>query len=261
MEIILKDTAEEASLLAARAVAKQLQRKPDSVLGLATGRTPQRLYAELVRLHQEEGLDFSRAITFNLDEYIGLPPDHPQSYRYFMEENLFAHVNIPPENTHLPDGMAGDLQAECREYEEAIRQAGGIDLQVLGLGSNGHIGFNEPTGSLNSRTWIKILSENTIRDNSAFFERAEDVPHHCITMGIGTIMDARHCLVLAFGPRKARAVHAMVEGPVTAVWPCSILQMHPRTTAILDTPASARLDHPEHYLWIEQNKLTWQKYD
>jgi len=260
MEIILKETASEASIIGARAVAAQIRRKPDSVLGLATGRTPQKLYAELIRMHREEGLDFSKVTTFNLDEYIGLPPKHDQSYRYFMQQELFDHINIPLERTNMPNGMVADLQGECLEYEERIKAAGGIDLQVLGLGSNGHIGFNEPTGSLNSRTWIKILSENTIRDNSAMFERIEDVPHYCITMGIGTIMDARHCLVLAFGAKKARAVHAMVEGPMTALWPCTRLQMHPRTTVLTDTASSARLDHPEHYLWIEKNKLAWQKY-
>lgn len=260
MEILIRENNEIASLLAARVVATKVRENPACVLGLATGRTPLRLYAELVRLHREEGLDFSRVITFNLDEYLGLPADSPYSYRRFMHEELFCHLNISPARTHLPDGRADDPRKECARYEAMIRDAGGIDIQVLGLGSNGHIGFNEPTGSLNSRTWIKILSRRTIQDNSALFGSAAEVPRHCITMGIGTIMEARHCLVLAFGARKSHAVHAMVEGPVSAQWPATILQHHRRVTAILDREAAARLNHTEEYAWIEENKLVWQRY-
>jgi len=260
MEILIRPTPEEASLLAAQVVRNMLRRKPDATLGLATGRTPLRLYKELIRLHQEEELDFSHVTTFNLDEYVGLSTDHPASYRYFMDHELFQHINIHPERTHLPYGTAADLRAECLSYEKAIQHAGGIDLQVLGLGSNGHIGFNEPTGSLGSRTWIKILSQQTRADNADLFDHPDKVPHHCITMGIGTIMEARHCLLLAFGTRKARALAAMLEGPLTAMCPASALQMHPRVTVVADEAAAAALTQQDHYHWIEQQKLDWQQY-
>ncbi len=261
MEVLIQPTPERASELAARVVARLLKEKPNAVLGLATGRTPVQLYKELIRFHKNDGLDFSQVTTFNLDEYIGLQPDHPQSYRYFMEENFFKHINIKPENTHLPNGVAPNLREECRRYERSIREAGGIDLQVLGLGSNGHIGFNEPTGSLNSRTWIKILSQQTVKDNSDLFDNIEDVPNHCITMGVGSIMDASRCLVLAFGHRKAKAVANLIEGPITAMCPASALQMHKRTIVIVDENAAARLDYSDHYRWIDQHKLPWQRYD
>ena len=169
MEVLIRENAEAGCLLGARIIAQMVREKPAGVLGLATGRTPLRLYQELIRLHRADGLDFSRVTTFNLDEYVGLPATHAQSYRYFMRENLFRHINIDASRSHVPDGTAADLHAECRGYEERIRAAGGVDLQLLGLGRNGHIGFNEPTGSLCSRTWVKILSEQTLRDNSEVF--------------------------------------------------------------------------------------------
>ncbi len=260
MEVLIRDTADEVSLLGSQIVAQLLRRKPRCVLGLATGRTPLRLYGELIRLHQTEKLNFSQVVTFNLDEYVGLPPDHPQSYHHYMRENLFRHVNIPLESTHIPDGYSADLRHHCKEYEQAIINAGGIDLQLLGIGSNGHIGFNEPTGSLRSRTWIKILSEKTLRDNASNFSNPDEQPRHVVTMGIGTILEARHCVVLACGSQKSNAVKEMIEGPVSSMCPASALQLHPRVTVIVDTPAAARLDHPEHYRWIEQHKLDWQKY-
>jgi glucosamine-6-phosphate deaminase len=260
MEVLIRETPEEVSLLGAQIVARLIRHKPTSVLGLATGRTPLRLYGELIRLHREEGLELRGVVTFNLDEYVGLRPSHPQSYHRYMAENLFRHVDIPAGSTHVPDGCASDLRAHCLNYEKAIFEAGGIDLQLLGIGSNGHIGFNEPTGSLRSRTWIKILSEKTLRDNAAHFNRPEEQPRHVVTMGIGTILEARHCLVLACGAAKSPAVKAMIEGPVSAMCPASALQMHPRTTVIVDTAAAARLDHPEHYQWIEQHKLPWQQH-
>jgi glucosamine-6-phosphate deaminase len=200
MEVIIQPTADTGCALGARIIARMIREKPDAVLGLATGRTPLQLYQELIRLHQNEGLDFSRVTTFNLDEYVGLPATHDQSYRWFMRENLFRHINIDQQRTHVPDGTASDLHAECRDYEKRIEAAGGIDLQLLGLGRNGHIGFNEPTGSLRSRTWIKILSEQTLRDNSAVFGDFSKMPRHAITMGVGTILEARRVLLLAFGP-------------------------------------------------------------
>ena len=234
MEVIILANAEEASATAARLVARQLREKPASVLGLATGSTPLGLYRRLIGLHCEGALDFSKASSFNLDEYAGLAPDHPQSYHHFMEENLFRHINLPRERTRIPDGLARDIPGHCAAYEAAIREAGGIDLQILGLGSDGHLGFNEPGSSLASRTRIKTLTAETRRDNARFFASEAEVPHHVITMGLGTIMDSRMCLLLAFGKAKAAAVAATVEGPVTASVPGSILQFHPQAKVILD---------------------------
>jgi len=261
MEVLIRENAETGCILGATIIARVVRDQPDAVLGLATGRTPQRLYQELIRLHRDEGLDFSRITTFNLDEYVGLPGDHPQSYREFMRENLFRHINIDPARTHVPNGTAPDLHAECRSYEERIRLSGGIDLQLLGLGRNGHIGFNEPTGSLRSRTWVKILSEQTLRDNSAVFGSFENMPRHALTMGIGTILDTKRCLLLAFGPPKARAVEQMIEGPLSAMCPASALQLHPRATVIVDEASAAGLHYTDHYRWIDRHKLDWQKYD
>jgi len=261
MEIIIQNNADAGCVLGARIIARVVREKPDAVLGLATGRTPLQLYQELIRLHRDEGLDFSRVTTFNLDEYVGLPATHDQSYHWFMRENLFRHINIEPQRTHVPDGKAADLQAECRDYEKRIEAAGGIDLQLLGLGRNGHIGFNEPTGSLRSRTWIKILSEQTLRDNSAVFGDFEKMPHHAITMGVGTILDARRVLLLAFGPAKVRAVMEMIEGPLSAMCPASALQLHPRATILLDEASSAGLKYADHYRWVDQHKFDWQRHD
>ena len=261
MEVIIRDNQDAGCILGAKVIGRVVREKPDAVLGLATGRTPLRLYQELIRMHRTEGLDFSRVTTFNLDEYVGLPADHVQSYRYFMNENLFRHINIDVARTHVPDGTARDLHAECRRYEEKIVHAGGIDLQLLGLGRNGHIGFNEPTGSLRSRTWLKILSEQTLKDNSAVFGSLEGMPKHALTMGIGTILDAKRILLLAFGPAKVRAVEHMVEGPLAAICPGSALQMHPRATVILDENSAAGLHYADHYRWIDSHKLAWQRYD
>jgi glucosamine-6-phosphate deaminase len=258
MEIIILPTAEEASEVAARMVARQVLEKPHSVLGLATGSTPCRLYQSLARKHRAEGLDFSRVTSFNLDEYVGLAPEHPASYHGFMQENLFSHVNIPHERIHIPDGLAADIPAHCAAYEQAIREAGGIDLQILGLGSDGHLGFNEPGSSLASRTRIKTLTERTRSDNAGFFTANEQVPHHVITMGLGSIMESRMCLLLAFGKGKAEAVAASVEGPVTANVPGSLLQFHPRTKVLLDTEAASLLTRADYYQWVYQNKPSWQ---
>jgi glucosamine-6-phosphate deaminase len=238
---------------AAKIVADRIRRKPNLVLGLATGSTPLGLYKELIRLHKEEGLDFSKVITFNLDEYVGLPPEHDQSYHYFMWENLFKHININPANVHIPQGMFGDLkispyetdpkiEAYCRWYEEKIKEAGGIDLQILGIGANGHIAFNEPGSSLGSRTRIKTLTERTRQDNSRFFKSIDEVPKYAITMGIGTIMEAREIILLASGKNKANAVKAAVEGPITAMCPASMLQMHKKAIVILDKEAASKLE-------------------
>ena len=260
MEIIIKKDALEGSCAAARVVARLIHEKPNAVLGLATGSTPLLLYKELIRLHNEEGFDFSRVRTFNLDEYIGLSVDHEQSYRRFMNENLFEYINIKRENTHVPDGMAEDVPTACAAYEQAIADAGGIDLQVLGIGSDGHVGFNEPTSSFASRTRFKTLTRQTVADNARFFDGDESkVPHHCITMGIGTIMDARMNLMLAFGANKAEAVAATVEGPVASIMPASILQHHPAAKLFIDEAAASQLKLAEYYRWVYDGKPDWQK--
>lgn len=261
MEVLIRDNADAGCVLGAKIIARVVREKPDAVLGLATGRTPLRLYQELIKMHRNEGLDFSRITTFNLDEYVGLAAAHDQSYHYFMRENLFRHINIDLARTHVPDGTAQDLHTECRGYEQKIAASGGIDIQLLGLGRNGHIGFNEPTGSLRSRTWVKILSEQTLKDNSAVFGSFAEMPKHALTMGIGTILEAKRILLLAFGPAKVRAVEHMVEGPLAAICPGSALQQHPRTTVVLDENSAAGLHYADHYRWIDQHKLPWQRYD
>lgn len=256
MEIIIQDTPEAATDIAARMIARLLSKKPDAVLGLATGSTPLDLYQVLIGMD----LDWSRVRTFNLDEYVGLPREHPQSYHSFMWENLFRHVNIKPENIRIPDGNTQDIPGFCASYEAEICEVGGIDLQVLGIGKDGHIGFNEPTSSLASRTRIKTLAPQTRKDNARFFGSEEDVPHHVITMGIGTIMEARQNVLLAFGLGKARAIAEAVEGPVTSLNPASILQMHPVVKVCLDGEAAGELTQADYYRWVYENKPSWQKY-
>jgi glucosamine-6-phosphate deaminase len=241
MEVIVKDSYEEMSNLAARMIADLIRRKPRCVLGLATGSTPIGTYKELIQLHQEEDLDFSAVETFNLDEYVGLPPEHEQSYHYFMREEFFRHINIRMQNTHLLDGLAEDLAGECQKFEEMIREAGGIDIQLLGIGANGHIAFNEPGSSLGSRTRIKTLDERTIRDNARFFESSDRVPRYALTMGIGTIMDSRRLILLASDKAKTDAVLKTVEGPITAMVPATIVQLHPKATIITDKAAARKL--------------------
>jgi glucosamine-6-phosphate deaminase len=259
MEVIIQPDAKAVSKVAARIFARQFDEKPNSVLGLATGSTPTGLYLELVKLGNANLVDFSLAVTFNLDEYVGLPPEHPQSYHSYMRHHFFDHVNIPAANITLPNGLAKDIPKHCEEYERKIKKAGGIDLQLLGIGTEGHIGFNEPSSSLSSRTRIKSLTPQTIRDNAVHFGSEDAVPRHVITMGVGTIMEARHCLVLALGESKAQAVANMVEGPITADCPASILQMHPKCTVIVDEPAASRLRRAEYYRWVYDNKPEWQR--
>jgi len=256
MEVIIQPTPATATTVAARIIARLLREKPNAVLGLATGSTPVLLYRELAAMK----LDWRHVTTFNLDEYIGLPREHAQSYHSFMWGNLFRHVNIAKKNVHIPDGNAKDIPKFCAKYEKQIKAAGGIDLQVLGIGTDGHIGFNEPTSSLASRTRIKTLTRQTVRDNARFFGNEPDVPHHVITMGIGTIMDARQILLLAFGPKKARIIAETVEGPVTANNPASALQMHPAAKLCLDEAAAAMLQRADYYRWVYDNKPDWQAF-
>ena len=255
MEIIIQPTPTAASAIAARLIAQLISQKPTATLGLATGTTPLTLYQHLIEMN----LDWSHITTFNLDEYIGLPPSHPQSYHTFMWQNLFQHININPQNIHIPDGNATDIPAFCSHDESQITHAGGIDLQVLGIGTDGHIGFNEPTSSLASRTRIKTLTQQTCQDNARFFGHHDQVPNHVITMGIGTIMEARCNLLLAFGENKAHAISHAVEGPITSMSPASILQMHPNVKVCIDTPAAATLSRADYYRWVFENKPDWQK--
>ncbi len=256
MEIIIQPDAAAANLVAGRLFAQVIRQPTGAVLGLSTGSTPLALYRELVALK----LDWRKIATFNLDEYVGIPAQHPQSYHSFMWENLFGHVNIPKKNVHIPDGLAKDIPKFCGHYEKQIRAAGGIDLQLLGIGTDGHIGFNEPTSSLVSRTRIKTLTPQTRRDNARFFGDAEQVPHHVITMGIGTILEARHCVLLAFGKSKARAIAAAVEGPITAMNPASALQQHPKVTVFLDRASASALKLKDYYRWVYDHKPAWQQF-
>lgn len=256
MEVIIQADYDAVSRVAADLVEELVRKKPDCVLGLATGGTPVGLYQELIRRHQEEKLSFSKVTSFNLDEYYGLTPDHPQSYHYFMNEELFDHINIPKKNRHVPDGMAKNVEKWCKSYENKIKRAGGIDLQVLGIGGDGHIAFNEPGSSLVSRTRMKTLTEETIRDNKRFFNKNETVPIHAITMGVGTIMDAKHCIMIATGEKKAKIVAAALEGPVTSQVTASVLQMHPKTTVIIDEAAAKKLKNHKYYRWCYDRKPT-----
>lgn len=260
MEIIIQPTPAAASAVGARIIANLIREKPNAVLGLATGSTPVLLYKELIRLHREEALDFSQVTTFNLDEYIGLATDHPASYHRFMQDNFFKHINIDKSRIHIPDGLAKDVPAFCKHYEEQIAAAGGIDLQILGIGTDGHIGFNEQTSSLASRTRIKTLTPQTRADNAPFFAEHEKVPFHVITMGVGTIMESRQVLLLAFGDKKARAIAEAVEGPISSMNPASVLQMHPVAKFLLDEPAASQLFKLDYYRWVYNNKPDWQQF-
>ncbi len=259
MEIAIFDEPGEAARYGARIVVNQVRRRPRTVLGLATGSTPTGLYREVVRMRREEGIDFSQVTTFNLDEYVGLPPDHPQSYRRVICRDFLDHLDIPPGRIHVPNGMAVDIEAECLRYEDAIRAAGGIDIQILGIGRTGHIGFNEPGSSLGSRTRVKELTPGTIRDNARFFGSEDRVPRHAITMGVGTIMEARRCLMLAFGGEKAGIVARAIEGPLTHMVTASMLQLHPRATVLLDRAAASELQMREYYEWAFSNKPSWER--
>jgi glucosamine-6-phosphate deaminase len=248
MLVILKRDDEEISLQAAQLIAAAVRKKPALVLGLATGSTMVGVYKHLVGLHQQGALDFSRVVTFNLDEYLGLPAAHPRSFHHFMSENLFAHVNVAPRNIHIPDGtILGDYDRYCASYEEVIRKAGGIDLQLLGIGRNGHVGFNEPTSSLASRTRLKVLSRETLDDNAKFFAPGEESPRCAITMGIGTILEARKILLLATGQSKSSAVAKSIEGPITSAVSASALQLHPDVTFLIDDAAAAQLTQRDYY--------------
>jgi len=248
MEVIISKTAEEASQLAGALVNNAVRNNPSLVLGLATGSTPLSLYKEMVKACRA-GLDYSRVRTFNLDEYYGISPEHPQSYRKFMNDHLFSKLNIDLKNTHVPDGPA-----HCATYEAAIKAAGGIDIQVLGIGSDGHIGFNEPTSSLASRTRLVTLTQQTVSDNARFFATADQVPRYALSMGVGTILESKKCIMLCFGANKAKAVKGAIEGGMSQFNPASALQMHPDTVVFLDEAAAADLQLKDYYRWAAANQ-------
>lgn len=251
MRVVILNSAEEVSRRAAEMFAGLLNRRPQAVLGLATGSTPLATYARLIDLYRSGQVSFAQATSFNLDEYVGLPPEHPQSYHHFMQANFFGQVDMAPDRWHVPDGMATDYFEFGRHYEQTIADAGGIDLQLLGIGSDGHIAFNEPGSSLASRTRLKALTERTRRDNSRFFGSLEEVPKLAVTMGVGTILEARRILLLATGASKARAVHGFIEGPVTSQNTASALQLHPAVTVMLDEDAAELLERVGYYREVE----------
>lgn len=260
MQVVIRPTAAEALRLAACVMEKTIREKPHCTLGLATGRTMEGLYALLVRMHREEGLDFSLCRTFNLDEYIGLPPASENSYRFYMDRHLFRHVNIDPRNTHLPNGLDQDTKKTCAEYEQCILDHGGIDLQLLGIGRSGHIGFNEPLSALRSRTRDKALTPLTIRENSTQFKDPSQMPKRAITMGVGTILECRRLLLLVMGGDKAAVLAKAVEGPVTAMISASAIQLHPQCTVICDSEAASCLKETEYYNWIFENEAEWAEF-
>ncbi|KGG79491.1 glucosamine-6-phosphate deaminase [Caloranaerobacter azorensis H53214] len=241
MKVLIVKDYEEMSRKAANIVASQIILKPDSVIGLATGDTPKGMYRELIKLYNNGDIDFANIKTFNLDEYYGLPKENPQSYHYYMMENLFKHVNIKKENIHIPNGMVENIEKECEEYEKKIQQAGGIDLQVLGIGRNGHIGFNEPDLKFEAKTHLVELDEDTIKANSRFFNSIEEVPTKAISMGIKTIMHAKKIVLLASGKEKAEAIYKAVKGEITPKVPASVLQLHPDVILIADEEAASLL--------------------
>ena len=238
MRIVIVNSYEEMSTQAARIVAGQIYLKPNSVLGLATGSTPLLMYQELIRVHQEIGLDFSETVTFNLDEYLDLPPTNPNSYRHYMFDHFFNHINISPENIHIPCGTPHNIDEECRSYDEKIRLAGGIDLQVLGIGGNGHIGFNEPDIKFEATTHKVKLDDETIAANARFFPTIDEVPRYAISMGIKTIMHAKKVLLLASGASKAAAIYRTIYEGITPETPASILQLHQDVTIIVEKSAA-----------------------
>lgn len=261
MEIVIRPDEAAVHRLAASLIAARLRAKPDLVLGCATGRTMEGIYDRLAALHHEDDLDFSAVRTFNLDEYVGLDPSDPNSYHTYMRERLFDRVNVDPANTHLPNGVADDLAAEAARYESAIRGVGGIDLQLLGLGQTGHIGFNEPLSALMSRTRDKALTPETREQNAELFGGdPEHVPPRALTMGVGTILDAREVVLIATGERKAEILAKATEGPVTSMISATALQLHPNCKAIVDEAAAQRLAGTTYYRWIFEHEPDWAPY-
>ncbi len=259
MEILLFDSPDDVARVGADIVERAVRRPAGAVLGLATGTSPLGIYRELIRRHRDDGLSFASTRAFLLDEYVGLARDHPASYARFIESEFVGQVDFAPGAADGPNGTAADLVAECERYEAAIAAAGGIDVQLLGIGADGHIGFNEPGSSLGSRTRIKTLTAKTRADNARFFSSSpDDVPRHVLTQGVGTISRAGHLVLVALGKAKAAPIALAVEGPVTAMVPASALQLHPHVTVLLDTAAASRLRLIDYYRETQAGKPPWQ---
>jgi len=254
MEVIIKKSYDDICVEAAAVIQEAWKQKNKLVLGFATGKTPLGLYEKLVGLYNQGGIDFASVVAFNLDEYVGLEESHPQSFAYYMDNYLFRHINIKKENIFRLSGRPADIVEHCSAYERQIRQAGGIDIQILGIGRNGHIAYNEPGSSLSSRTRLKILTPETVEANRPFFEDEKEVPRFCLTMGIGTILETKAALLLASGKDKAAAIALASEGPVTATVPASALQLHPRARFIIDEAAASKLTNANYYRWAHENK-------
>lgn len=237
MKLIKVESYEELSRKAVEIVADRMKKLEQPVLGLATGSTPEGLYKLLVERYNQGEIDFSNTVTFNLDEYVGLPDDDPSSYHHFMDEHLFQHVNLPPENAYVPSGMTDNLEGECHAFEAAIQSAGKIDLQILGIGKNGHVGFNEPGTPFDTRTHITELNNMTIQANARFFDSIDEVPTKAITMGIGTILDSKEILMIISGESKQEAVTKLIKGGISEDLPASALRKHPNATVIIDAAA------------------------
>ncbi len=250
MEIVILPKPEDVLDAGAKIVEDQIRSHPRSVLGLATGGTMEGVYERLIGRR----LDFSGVQTFNLDEYVGVGPDDRGSYAAYMRKYLFERVNLKPENCHLLDGTTSDIRAHCQAYEDAIKRAGGIDLQLLGIGHDGHIAFNEPGSSMASRTRLKTLTPDTRKNNAPHFPEGEEVPLHVLTMGIGTILDTRRCVLLAYGKNKSPVIAQAVEGPLTAMCPASALQWHRHCTLIVDEEAAHKLARQDYYKFVYKNK-------
>lgn len=254
MEVIIKEHYDQICEEAVKIIHQAWKKKNNLVLGLPTGRTPLGVYKRLIESYQKEEIDFSRTVTFSLDEYLGLKENHPQSFAYYLENNLYQHINLKKENIFRLKGTPEDIDQHCQDYEEKIKSRGGIDLQILGIGRNGHIGFNEPSSSLSSRTRVKTLAEETVEANSRFFDDKNEVPRFCLTMGIGTIMESKMILLMASGENKSEAIQKTIEGPVTASVPASVLQHHPQAKIIIDQKAASRLARKDYYQWVYKNK-------
>jgi glucosamine-6-phosphate deaminase len=256
MQVVILSSAEEIGDHAADVILSGVTSGAISVLGVATGSSPLPVYRALQRRWVPQ---LAELTAFALDEYVGLPYDHPESYHAVIDREVTRPLRLDPARVHVPDGNAADPEQACLDYERSITEAGGIDLQILGIGSTGHIGFNEPTSSLSSRTRIKTLTPATRRDNARFFPSLEDVPLHCLTQGLGTIMDARRVLLVAQGAGKARAVAQAVEGPLSSMCPGSVLQLHPDATILLDEEAASELTLTEYYRFVFENRPAWQR--
>ena len=257
MEVIIRKDTQSAADLVCQVIVEQIKKRPTSVLGLATGRTMELLYKMLVDRYKAGEVDFSLCRSFNLDEYVGLTKEDEQSYRAYMNHHLFSKVNIDIRNTHVPHGTEKDLDWECKRYDDLINECGGIDLQLLGIGQDGHIGFNEPGSSLRSRTRVKALAPETMEQNRPLFKDPSKMPRRAITMGVGTILESRRTIMLATGSSKAAIIHKAVEGPITSMVTASALQLHPHATIIVDEAASEQLEFKDHYKWVFENEPEW----